>query len=185
VADPIALASVLTSGAVGIGGLAFGLWNARQEREARSGEAQEERQHQRKLGRQQRIYDRRSDVYVSLLTNLERETASAERIYPLMEPAPSPPKPLNDDEWMALKASIAAFGSEAVQALVADFNRVVVTFAQAWRACQTLEQAGLRHTDDFSKSYQTLDTARRELRNELLPKVEARINEELTSPEAG
>jgi hypothetical protein len=179
--DAIALASVLTSGVVGLSGLGFGLWNGSEDRKARSQDARDEQEHQRKLGREQRIFDRRSDVYVSLLTNLEREVSSAERIYPLMGPAPAPPTALNEDEWMALKASIRAFGSREVQLLLGEFNAVVSEFAGAWRACETLEKAGLRHTDDFSKSFQTLDKARRRLREELLSKIEVRVNQELTS----
>jgi len=44
-----------------------------------------------------------------------------------------------------------------------------------------LEHAGERPGKDFAANFEKLDEARVKLRKELLPKLERRVNEELTS----
>lgn len=168
--------SVITSGILGAGGLAFGAWNAMKERESRS----VDREFARSTARNERIEERRAELYVDMLSNLERDVFSFERIYPATSPLPPPPDPLNDDEWMRLKARIAAFGSSEVVALVEEFSGVVVRFSQAWQACEMLEKAGARPGSDFAANFQTLDAARRELRQTILPAIEKRVRVELS-----
>ena len=166
----VALISVITSGSVGIGGLVFGFWNAKEERASR----REDRDHSRRVAREERIYERRTEVYEDMLAQLEREVVICERTYPVLGPAPEPPDNLTDDEWMRLKARVSVSGSLEVHALVGDFYDVGVQFTQGWRACQMLEQAGERGKD-FAVSFSKLNEAREKLRSDLLPKIERRV----------
>jgi hypothetical protein len=101
----IAVVSVITTGIVGLAAALSPAATARLDRT-----------HQRALQRSSRLYDQRRDVYRKLSSELERDRALVERTWPLLEPALTPPDPLDEADRRQMLADVALLGAADVQA---------------------------------------------------------------------
>lgn len=118
--DGIALASVITSGVVGLCGLAAAVWSTH---------------HNGKLVREGRVQERRIDAYLQLLRLVERHTLWIERSMQGAEVtgdpyADAPKLPVDPDpaELATIDALVAAFASEKLRRVILQWRTAAAEF---------------------------------------------------------
>jgi hypothetical protein len=148
--NTLAIVTAVTGAVVGIGGLAFGAWNAQQEREERRASTDRESNlrmqlqyateaHARQLAHDERSYETKAKAYEDMLfalglvlLNLEAGIGRAAQRLGLGGETPihlgsaglsdSMPESPRNEELLRLAARVSAFGSETVSQLVEDFT---------------------------------------------------------------
>jgi hypothetical protein len=114
--DVIALTSVVSSGVVGLSGVAFGALNGRRDRE-----------NARTIARVERHQTQRAHAYTTLLLTVNKVSVWAESLNPLMDtipPQPKPPPPPLEQELEA-EALVDAFGSAEVRKCQDEWRKAV------------------------------------------------------------
>jgi hypothetical protein len=160
----IALAGVGFGGIVGLGGLAFGYFNARSER-----------RHTERLARGGRLHQQRLAAYADLAGYLERERLFLHRTEPMIGPQPDPPPPLDDDEWARLNGRLAVSGSREALAALEEAQRRSQSFDGA-----RMVYVGMRNQNalQMPEARRRMDEARRRA-SEAINEVERLMRDEL------
>jgi hypothetical protein len=124
--DTVALVSVIASGAVAIVVASLSTFAA-----VREGRAA--REHERRLARDTRLFDRRADAYESMMAYCEMHMQTVESRCPVFSPGPDAPNiPIDAEEKMALRGSFSTYASpEAEEALDAFLNQTLAFYVRA------------------------------------------------------
>lgn len=93
-------------------GIVFAWWGNEDQRRHAELLAREQHEHERRLARGERLFDRRAEAYEGLLRQLQRALLTVDRTHPIVGPKPPPPDPPTDEEWGAMLARVAVLGSE-------------------------------------------------------------------------
>lgn len=114
--DVVALASVITTGVVGLAGLGATVWTSKRARE-----------HAEKLATGQRQQERLQDAYLALLQAMRRSGLWAQNVKPTLDTDPPRPvpDPADDDDWSRVLALLDAYGSPEVRELHAKWLSVI------------------------------------------------------------
>ena len=116
----LALAAVITTAILGIVGAVM-TWLV----------AKQNRQHERQIAHDTRLYERRSTIYVEMLVDLRRQVRQFQRVSEWARalftdpaaPAPNPGVVLpSDEETDQLRSRVAAFGSQEMVDLLSEFG---------------------------------------------------------------
>lgn len=173
--DVVALASVITSGLVGLAGLGATAWTSKRARD-----------HSKELADTDRQQERLLTAYLALLGAMRKTGRWAQNVKPTFDPDPSrdaPERP-DGDEWHRVLAMLDAYGSVEVQNLHAEW---VKTVDEVGRAALDLEfrsahKDDLPHKLDGESStdvYRRLDEELRPAEREARKAVADRIANEL------
>lgn len=95
-----------------------------------------------------------------------RSIVTIDRTHPILRPAPDPPAPLADEDWMTLDVRIAAFGSQEVLAALSEFSRRAREFharAATWHAMAG--QVGPA-AQQVREAHEAMETARTQAREQ-------------------
>jgi hypothetical protein len=139
---PIAIPAItaVLGGAIGAGISAYSTGKANQNARLLAREA-----HEREIAnrRQERLDERRADVYCQLLVRIGRQAEAMKRIYPLITVAGYEPQPVTEPDLeneLVLEAQVAAFGSQAVDDLRAEWREAWQKFFALAMTVQFMEQ---------------------------------------------
>jgi hypothetical protein len=174
--DAVALTSVIVSGVLGAGGIAYAAWNSMREREYRRDADAAAREHEREVARTSRVQERRVEPYVDLVEMSQREMLGIERTYPTLGPQPDPPERLSDDEYLRLEARAAALGSTELVEAFRKFKDGARLFYINAGIYGDLKQSG-----HFDEEITTKMLASREEARARLGELEAQVRDELAS----
>jgi hypothetical protein len=165
--DAVALASVVSSGAVGVATVTASFFNARAERKTRGDEGQASRRHERETAHRARLFERQAQTYVDLMTYLGRVLERIEETHPLITYGPVDQRQRQEEEpedrgvltteqqeeaaqlLRDLEARISAYGSREVAEQVEAFIRQMRIFyldAGTWYIMN--QQASGQHLTD-------------------------------------
>jgi hypothetical protein len=119
--DTVALAATIGGSIVGVAGVLATAWSARQQRLSSIELANSQHEHERALASGARLFEKRAEVYESLLSTLLiwrdrveliwRERVQHELPRVRTDGEPEPPKPPSQDEWRTMSARVGTFGS--------------------------------------------------------------------------
>ena len=125
--------SVIFTGTVGIIGLVLGYRGTRAILRANAVERTADREHERRLARDARLFDRRADVYESMMAYCEMHMQTVESRCPVIGPGPEAPNfPIDVEEKMSLRGSFSAYASpEAEEALDSFLNQTLAFYVRA------------------------------------------------------
>jgi hypothetical protein len=94
--DVVALVSVISSGTVGLAGVGAAVWSGSAERKTRTTEATADREHQRRLARDERLFESRKELYGQVAELVDRSFQFA------VEYAPEPLAGLPNEQALAV-----------------------------------------------------------------------------------
>ncbi|GAC1570003.1 MAG: hypothetical protein NVS3B18_01730 [Candidatus Dormibacteria bacterium] len=140
---------------------------------------------------QGRIWEKRADAYVALLSWSARYRETFSRIQPVLGPAPEPLAYPSDEETFLLEARIKAYGSTEIDGLLDGTLEPRARFGYNARVLSDIDARGLdlpaaRATWDKSRleALKDLENARADLFR-CLDAIAARVRLELDGPRAG
>jgi hypothetical protein len=139
--DAVALAAVISSGVVGVAGVATAYFNSRAERKQRRDEAQADRRHERETAHRARLFERQADAYIDVLVMLKEyadEMRTARSKIGDISPAAMLPDPSSEEARAQRKerigpldARVAAYGSPETAELMTRLLEEYVSFNNA------------------------------------------------------
>ena len=175
--DPVALAATIGGSTVGFAGIAATAWSNRQQRESARELASLEREHERKLARGARLYERRVAVYEEMLTLLNvwvDRVDATERVW--SSPTdPEPPELPDPDKWRAMQARLAS-GSLEVSDAYREFSVAIREFYDRVAELRFIMQGHVE--GDAGAAATKMDDARRGVRD-TMRRLERLVSEEL------
>jgi hypothetical protein len=119
-----------------------------------------DRRHTRQLAHDERLFARRSDVYVDLLNFVFRQRDVVARTYRMLEAPgmPGPPPDLPEDEVRLLEARLVAYRSPDTFAVLESVNAKLQEFRYEVETLRALERAGQGREPgtDYWKHHQQL-----------------------------
>ena len=144
--DWLALASVVSGGVVGLGGIVLTGVNAWKERTVRKREGDAAREHERRLAHDEWLWDDRKRAYVNLLRHFSELMDAVEETFPVMvveryreraradheaeeEPLASEDAKARRRNLREYDAAVQAFGSREVVELAREFDHKAVMFS--------------------------------------------------------
>jgi hypothetical protein len=157
------IVGALIAAAAGVLTALLGLVSAADSTTAAQETAAADRKHQLKLDRQGRLYERRADAYVDLLTQRRRSLATADAFHPVYAPGREIPEVTAPDPevFRHVMSRLAAFGSARVRTALADpWTTSSDAFIDAARAFTSAQ----RHGTDDADLRRAMDYAREALR---------------------
>jgi hypothetical protein len=175
--NTVAILAVILGPAVGALGLLFGWLQVRGERSHALSLAQAQHQHERQLKRGDRLFEKRGDLYVQLLTFLDRQLLRVERTNPLMTigPPQDPPGPEDEEEASRLQAEVGAYGSAEVWKIIMELSDAVRSF---FIESSSLDMARSGRREETAVHWQKVQAAREKVR-ELTDKTRELVQQEI------
>jgi hypothetical protein len=138
-AETIALASIIVSGVVGVGGLAAGLFGAWLDRV-----------HNRNVQREARQQERVEETYEQLIVYVEKQIRIAARLRPLISHTNDPPPPdITQEEADRVQALVDLYASSEVEQLTDDFSAAQRKIDDAEQALKNKDMAAQLHSSDL------------------------------------
>jgi hypothetical protein len=173
--DTVALAATIGGSVVGIVGILATGWAARQQRLASIELADAQHQHERALASGARLFEKRAEVYESLLNTLLIWRERVEHELPMMRTGgePEPPEQPSQDEWRTMSARLGTFGSPMVNLGFVEIIKAINSFFVAASVFTTAREAGER-----SLPFEQVQAAREVVRSQF-DALERLVSDEL------
>jgi hypothetical protein len=152
-AETIALAGVVATAVVGLGGLALNFWNADRDRKAREQATEAERQHVERLARAERYHRLRERAYAEGADLLERQRLRLLRTEGAWSKLVGPVEPIPDAEFAALAGRLAITAPENVHNAITQAqvrSNIVLLLVEQLRRAGDIE-IGERSAEDQAR----------------------------------
>ena len=158
--DPVAFATAVGGAAVGLAGVLGNSWNSWVERKQANDLAAKQHEHEGRLSRGDRLYERRAPVYEVVVTFacvVMDRIENTEPIISFGEPR-KPQEPLSDAETQAMQVRLRTYGSTAIGDAFDEFADQVRGFWGHAFSVRTIREQGGQA--DLGNAYIALQESR-------------------------
>jgi hypothetical protein len=169
--------SVIFTGSVGLAGLVFGAAGARATRRAHSADKAADREHERLLARDARLFERRANAYEGVMKVCDFHMQTVESRNPIIVPGPTAPTfPGDEEEEMLSRSRFSTYASPEADEALESFLKQTLAFY----ICADLYEHVREHGSPDSAPLKEMNKAREEVRARF-GEVKVRIREELAA----
>ena len=171
--------SVIGSSLVGLGGLLVGAWGTRATVRAHAVERSADREHERLLARDARVFERRADAYEDVMRFSEMQMQMIESVYPVANPAPTAPNfPTDAEQEAMLRGRFSAYASREADEALGSFLLQALAFHLRAGIYERVKDQG----PDAEASLKEVNEAREEARTRF-GELKDRIRDDLAALE--
>jgi hypothetical protein len=179
--ETVALIGAIATPVIAIAGYGFNVWRAAQDRRSAKELAADAQAHELRVAQRSRAYADGKEAYMSVTAWAVRTMHQVELTLPALsgKDPPKPPENIPVEEYEAMNAAVALFGSSTVADKMVEFQAALQVFrANVWAYHAAREGPG---TSDQFTPFTDVEKARQTLRD-AFGELTTTMHEELYGP---